>query len=186
MRVTHPGRPFRVRDGWRRAQFLHDDWLLFARYPDRRAGRHSIRWTPVANAVRTWRDVFHLEHLWRHPRSFCRWVALAGGQVAYVSWLALTTWKRHATLETTVDPGLRRRGRRIAYVGPSPHPSAGGAPGVAGLILAELLARGHAIDCFVAASREDDDPRGLGEREGLTYVIENLPSPLVIGIPTTA
>jgi glycosyltransferase involved in cell wall biosynthesis len=42
---------------------------------------------------------------------------------------------------------------------------------VAGLILRELLDLGCSIDCFVAASREDDDPRALGQREGLTYVI---------------
>lgn len=171
MTVTHPGRPFRVSAAWRRATFIYDDWLLFARYPDRRASRRSVRWSPVANAVRTWRNVWRARRPWRRPRDLARFLFVAGGQVSLSAWLATTKWRAHRDLSTTATPGLWRPGRRIAYVGPSPHPGAGGAPGVAGLLLGELLARGCTVDCFVAASHEDDDPRGLGEREGLDYVI---------------
>ena len=100
-----------------------------------------------------------------------RFSLVAGGQVGYSAWLALTRWTPLRDRDPRPVPGLRTPRPRLAYVGPSPHPRAGGAPGVAGLLVLELLRRGYDVDCFVAASREDDDPRGLGERPGLTYVI---------------
>jgi glycosyltransferase involved in cell wall biosynthesis/GT2 family glycosyltransferase len=171
MRVVHPGRPFRARDAWRRANFIYDDWLLFSRYPDRKKSRWSVRWAPVANTARTWRDVGRTEAAWRRPATLARLMWVGGGQLLCASWLALTRWRAMADRPTAPAPGLTLTGWRIAYVGPSPDPAAGGAPGVAGLLLAELLDRGHQVDVYVAASVEDDDPRGLGERVGLRYVI---------------
>ena len=171
MRVVHPGRPFTVRSAWRRATFTYDDWLLFARYPTRRAGRASIRWTPLRNTVRTWRNVGVKQHIWRHPRQFLRWSAVSAGQISYCAVISLWRWRSVSDRDIRVVPGLGHGSRRIAYVGPSPHPQAPGAPGVAGLLLNELLKRGYSIDCYVAASREDDDPRALGDREGLSYIV---------------
>ena len=171
MRVTHPGRPFNVRSCWSRARFIYDDWLLFARYPLQRRSDRSVRWTPLANAVRTWINVARKEQIWRHPRFAVRWVVVVSGLLLHVWWLTLTRWRHLESRDTNCVPGLRFDQRRVAYVGPSPHPGAGGAPGVAGLLLQQLLGRGFNIDCFVAASREDDDPRGLGSHEGLAYVV---------------
>ncbi len=171
MKATHPGRPFTISSYIRRASFILDDWLLFARYPDRRVSRRSVRFTPVWNTARTWLDVARREHPWRNFRDGTRWLALAGGQTLLSAWYAVTKWRDLRDRDITPVPGLTHDRWRIAYVGPSPHPAAGGAPGVAGLLLAELLDRGHSVECFVAASREDDDPRGLGERPGLSYVI---------------
>lgn len=179
MAVTHPGRPFTVAAARRRARFIFDDWTLFLRHPERRAGRRSVRWTPVANTVRTWRNVARDRRPWRSPRDAARFVAVAGSQVLASAWLATTRWRSHRDLDPTPTPGLDRPGRRIAYLGPSPDPRAGGAPGVAGQLLGELLARGCRVDCFVAASVEDDDPRALGAREGLDYVVA--PSPFRFG-----
>lgn len=171
MRVVHPGRPFSVRSAWRRAFFIYDDWLLFHRYPDRRVAGASIRWTPLRNTVRTWLNVASQRQVWRRPRELVRWLTVAGGLVAVCAALTTFRWSAMAKRDTTVLGGLSHSLSRIAYVGPSPHPQAPGAPGVAGLLLDQLLNRGYSIDCYVAASVEDDDPRGLGEREGLTYII---------------
>jgi glycosyltransferase involved in cell wall biosynthesis/GT2 family glycosyltransferase len=170
MRVVHPGRPFGVRAAARRAHFIYDDWLLFARYPQRLDGRHSARFAPVFKLARTWRHVARTQRLGAHPVQLARWLVVSTLVVGTSAWLALWRWRALADRDASARPGLRCE-RRVAYVGPSPHPAAGGAPGVAGLLLAELLVRGYQVDCFVAASVEDDDPRGLGERPGLGYVV---------------
>ena len=165
MRVTHPGRKFTLRQGWRRAELTLDDWLLLTRWPEHKASRHSTRWAPFFNAADTWRQRW----TWRHP---LRRLLLAGGQLLVIAWLSTTKWHAVANRDVRPVPGLRFDGPRVAYVGPSPDPGADGAPGVAGLLLRELLGRGVSFDCFVVASVEDDDPCALGTREGLSYVIE--------------
>ena len=172
MRVIHPGRPFDVRSWWRRGVLSVDDWLLLLRHPERKASRRSLRWAPLTGATYRWLSVARDEHIVRSPRRLVRWLVVAGGQLSVNAWTVLTRWSSLAERDVRAVPGLRFPGLRIAYVGPSPHPSAGGAPGVAGLLLDQLLQRGHCVDVFVVASREDDDPMGLGEREGLSYVIE--------------
>jgi glycosyltransferase involved in cell wall biosynthesis/GT2 family glycosyltransferase len=171
MKVVHPGRAFSVRSAWKRAFFIYDDWLLFQRYPQRRAASASIRWSPLRNTLRTWRNVASSRKIWRRPRELIRWLMLAGGQLSICAFLTIFRWRHMSQRGTHVVGGLARGARRIAYVGPSPHPQAPGAPGVAGLLLDQLLQRGYSIDCYVAASVEDDDPRGLGERDGLNYII---------------
>ena len=171
MRVVHPGRSFTAASAWRRARFIYDDWLLFQRYPTRRAARSSIRWTPLRNTIRTWLNVARDRQIWRRPREAGRWIVVAGGQVSFCAILTLTRWRAMSTRDSHVLAGLRHGARRVAYVGPSPHPQAPGAPGVAGLLLDQLLERGYSVDCYVAASMEDDDPRGLGDRDGLSYII---------------
>jgi glycosyltransferase involved in cell wall biosynthesis len=51
-----------------------------------------------------------------------------------------------------------------------PNPAAGGAPGVAGLLLAELARSGSSIDCYVALNRESDGPGALAEVPGIQVV----------------
>lgn len=172
MRVIHPGRPFGARQWWRRGRLSVDDWLLLQRHPEHKASRRSLRWAPLAGAAHRWRSVARDEAVWRSPTRMMRWLVIAGGQLTVNFVTVMTRWGGLAQRDARAVPGLRFPGLRIAYVGPSPHPQAGGAPGVAGLLLDQLLQRGHSIDVFVVASREDDDPMGLGEREGLSYVIE--------------
>jgi len=172
MRVIHPGRPYAIRSWWRRGVLSVDDWLLLQRHPDHKASRRSLRWAPLTGATYRWLSVAREERVLRSPRRAVRWLLVAGGQLAVNAVSVLTRWSNLAARDVRAVPGLRFPGLRIAYVGPSPHPQAGGAPGVAGLLLEQLLERGHSIDVFVVASREDDDPMGLGEREGLSYVIE--------------
>lgn len=172
MRVIHPGRPFRLRPWWRRGRLAVDDWLVLQRHPSRKASRRSLRWAPLTGAAHRWRSVATRERVWRSPRSLLRFVLVAGGQLSVSAWMVLTRWRTLIDRDSRPVPGLRFPGLRIAYVGPSPHPDAGGAPGVAGLLLDQLLQRGHSVDVFVVASAEDDDPQGLGDREGLSYVIE--------------
>ena len=172
MRVIHPGRPFRARSWWRRGRLSVDDWLLLQRHPEHKSSRRSIRWAPLAGAAHRWRSVAREENVWQSPRRVVRWLVVAGGQLLVNAVTVLTRWRGLSHRDVRAVPGLRFPGLRIAYVGPSPHPEAGGAPGVAGLLLDQLLSRGHSVDVFVVASREDDDPMGLGVREGLSYVIE--------------
>lgn len=172
MRVVHPGRPFSVRSWWRRGRLSVDDWLLLQRHPEHKSSRWSIRWAPLTSATHRWRSVARDEKLWRSPRRMARFIVVAGGQLAVNAATVLSRWGELSVRDIRPVPGLRFPGLRIAYVGPSPHPKAGGAPGVAGLLLDEMLRRGHSVDVFVVASREDDDPKGLGEREGLGYIIE--------------
>jgi glycosyltransferase involved in cell wall biosynthesis/GT2 family glycosyltransferase len=168
MRVTHPGRPFTIRAWWRRGALVVDDWLLLARWPERKASRHSLRWAPLFSAAKRWRDAFQTRHA-------LRWLVLAGGQLAVAGWHAWRRWPLLADRSTQPVPGLAFPVARIAYLGPPPDPAAGGAPGVAGLLIGELLTRGVAVDCFVVASVEDDNPRALGDRPGLAYVLERSP-----------
>jgi glycosyltransferase involved in cell wall biosynthesis len=65
---------------------------------------------------------------------------------------------------------LDRPGLRIAYVGPVPNPTAGGAPGVAGLLLAQLASRGASVDCYVATSKETDSTAELAGVGGIAFV----------------
>ena len=173
MRVTHPGRPFRILPWWRRGRLVVDDWLLLSRHPHRKASRRALRFAPLSGAAHRWLSVARSERIVLSPRRAFRWLVVAGGQLGLSAWMVLTRWKYLRLRDTRPVPGLRFSGWRIAYVGPSPHPRAGGAPGVAGLLIDQLLDRGHSVDVFVVASREDDDPRGLGEREGLNYVVEH-------------
>ncbi len=172
MRVTHPGRPFSARQWHRRGVIAIDDWLVLARHPERKASRRALRWAPLTGAAHRWRSIGRETGAFRSPRKFRRWVWVAGGQLAVNAWTVWTRWRFLQDRDSRAVPGLRFPGWRIAYVGPSPHPEAGGAPGVAGLLLEQMLHRGHSIDVFVVASKEDDDPYGLGEREGLNYIVE--------------
>lgn len=172
MRVTHPGRPFSAKQWHRRGVIAIDDWLVLARHPERKASRRPLRWAPLTGAAHRWRSIGRETGAFRSPRKFYRWVWVAGGQLAVNAWTVLSKWRLLQERDSRAVPGLRFPGWRIAYVGPSPHPEAGGAPGVAGLLLDQLLQRGHSIDVFVVASKEDDDPYGLGIREGLSYVVE--------------
>ncbi|MBU6234096.1 MAG: glycosyltransferase, partial [Acidobacteria bacterium] len=172
MRVIHPGRSFRPSTWWRRGRLSVDDWLLLARHPERKASRRPTRWAPLTGAAHRWRSIGRDDKVWRSPRRAVRFLVVAGGQLIVNAWTVMCRWRHLAERDTRPVPGLRFPGLRIAYVGPSPDPSAGGAPGVAGQLLEQLLMRGHSIDVFVVASAEDDDPRGLGEREGLSYVVE--------------
>lgn len=57
---------------------------------------------------------------------------------------------------------------RVAWIGPMPRPG-GGVPGVAWLILKELSARGHRIDCYVVGA-DGDVPEGLLDLAGVRVV----------------
>jgi glycosyltransferase involved in cell wall biosynthesis/GT2 family glycosyltransferase len=172
MRVVHPGRPFTAKQWRRRGVIAIDDWLVLARHPERKASQHSLRWAPLTGAAYRWRSIGRSVGAFRSPRKFRRWIWVAGGQLAVNAWTVASQWRYLNNRDARAVPGLRFPGWRIAYIGPSPNPHAGGAPGVAGLLLDQLLQRGHSIDVFVVASREDDDPYGLGVREGLNYVVE--------------
>lgn len=172
MRVVHPGRPFSAKQWRRRGVIAIDDWLVLARHPERKASRRPLRWAPLTGAAHRWRSIGRETGAFRSPRKFRRWAWVAGGQLAVNAWTVLRQWRYLADRDARAVPGLRFPGWRIAYVGPSPNPAAGGAPGVAGLLIDQLLQKGHSVDIFVVASIEDDDPYGLGEREGLNYVIE--------------
>ena len=169
MKVVHPGRPFAVRSWWKRGRLVVDDWLLLGRYPERQASRHGLRVAPLTGAAHRWWSV---RPRGMSPRRWCRWLVVSSGQLAVSAWLVLVAWRGQRDRSRDPISSWSHDKYRIAYIGPSPDPAAGGAPGVAGLIVSELLDRGHQIDVFVAASREDDNPRGLGERDGLRYVIE--------------
>ena len=172
MRVLHPGRPFSAKQWRRRGVITIDDWLVLARHPERKASHRSLRWAPLTGAAYRWRSIGRSVGAFRSPRKFRRWFWVAGGQLAVNAWTVVSQWRYLRDRDSRAVPGLRFPGWRIAYIGPSPNPHAGGAPGVAGLLLDQLLQRGHSIDVFVVASREDDDPYGLGVREGLNYIVE--------------
>jgi len=172
MKVTHPGRPFRYRTWVKRGRLAVDDWLLMSRYPERRATKYGIRWSPLIGGIRRWMSIGVQAKAWSSPLRTLRWFFLAGGQLSWILIVTIRRWSSVRERDMRAVPGLRVDGLRIAYVGPSPDPTAGGAPGVAGLIVRELLERGHGVDCFVVASVEDAEPTALGEHEGLTYVLE--------------
>ncbi len=155
MRAVHPGRPFSVRQWDARGRLVVDDWLLLRRFPAAKASRLPVRVAPLASMARRWASIARGEGgIDGSPRRALRWARLAGGQLAVGSWVTATQWRHQRDRGTEPTPGLERPGLRIAYVGPVPNPSAGGAPGVAGLLLKELASRGASIDCFVATSRE--------------------------------
>ncbi len=172
MRVVHPGRPFTARQWDRRGRLVVDDWLLYRRFPDAKASRLPVRVAPLASMTRRWLVLGRTEAVGRRPRRLARWTRLAAGQVAVGAWVTATQWRHHRDRTLAPTPGLERPGLRIAYVGPVPAPSAGGAPGVAGLLLGELAARGVSIDCYVATSRESEDVAELASIEGLAVVAE--------------
>ena len=172
MRVVHPGRAFRAVQWWRRGRLAVDDWLFLARYPELKASRRSAKWAPWTGAAHRWRSIARETGAFRSPRKFVRWLIVAGGQLMVSAWTISRSWRYLSERDVRPVTGLRHGGWRIAYVGPSPNPAAGGAPGVAGLLVPELLAAGHSVDVYVVASREDDDPCALGAQEGLNYIIE--------------
>jgi glycosyltransferase involved in cell wall biosynthesis/GT2 family glycosyltransferase len=171
MRVVHPGRAFSAREWDRRARFIVDDWLLLLRYPDAKASRLPVRIVPVVSMARKWGQLARgSEGIGRSPRRAARWSRLAVGQLAVASWVTASQWRHFVDRALAPTPGLRHAGLRIAYVGPVPNPVAGGAPGVAGLLLAELAGRGASIDCYVATSIETGDVGELGSVEGIELV----------------
>jgi glycosyltransferase involved in cell wall biosynthesis len=171
MRVVHPGRPFATRQWDRRGRLVVDDWLLLRRFPEAKASRMPVRLAPLASMLRRWRTIARAEGGVGHsPRRAARWARLASGQLAVASWVTATQWRHHKDRSTTPVPGLERAVLRIAYVGPVPNPDAGGAPGVAGLLLAALARRGSSVDCYVAMSRESDGPGALSDTPGIEVV----------------
>lgn len=171
MRATHPGRPIRPRQWDARGRLVVDDWLLYARFPAAKASRLPLRYAPLASmARRWWRLATGPGGVGRSPRRVVRALRLAGGQLAVGTTTTILDWRHVARRATSPTPGLRHPGLRIAYVGPVPSRTAGGAPGVAGLLLDELLRRGANVDCYVATSRETDDVGDLAGREGFEVV----------------
>ncbi len=171
MRVVHPGRPFAARQWDRRGWLVVDDWLLLRRFPAAKASRLPVRVAPLASMTRRWVSIARGERgIDRSPRRAARWARLAGGQLAVGTWVVATQWRHHRDRTVAPTPGLERAGLRIAYVGPVPNPRAGGAPGVAGLLLAELARRGASVDCYVATSRETDDLGALAGTPGVDVV----------------
>jgi len=168
MRVVHPGRPFAARQWDRRGRLVVDDWLLLRRFPEAKASRLPVRVAPLASMLRRWWSIARGDGgIDGSPRRAARWARLTAGQFVVASWVVATQWRHHKDRSTVPAPGLERAGLRIAYVGPVPNPVAGGAPGVAGLLLGALARRGASIDCFVAMSRETDP---LGELAGVAGI----------------
>jgi glycosyltransferase involved in cell wall biosynthesis/GT2 family glycosyltransferase len=173
MRVVHPGRPFTTAQWDRRGELVVDDWLLLRRFPGAKASRLPVRFAPLASMARRWAATARGEDgINGSPRRAVRWTRLAVGQLAVGSWVTATQWRHHRERTIAPTPGLERPGLRIAYVGPVPSPKAEGAPGVAGLLLAELARRGASIDCFVATSKESEDVAALAVVEGVEVVAE--------------
>jgi glycosyltransferase involved in cell wall biosynthesis len=171
MRVLHPGRSFAVRQWDRRGWLVVDDWLLLRRFPAAKASRLPVRVAPLASMARRWGSIARGEGgIGRSPRRAARWGRLAAGQLAVGAWVTATQWRHHRDRPLAPTPGLERPGLRIAYVGPVPSPTGDGAPGVAGLLLAELARRGASIDCFVAVSRESARGAALDGIEGIEVV----------------
>ena len=168
MRVIHPGRPIDPKRWAARGWLVVDDWLLLRRYPSAKASRLPVRVAPLASMVRRW---WHAasgpDGIAGSPRRLARWARLAGSQLGVGAWVTATQWRYHRDRPLSPTPGLARPGLRVAYVGPVPAPSAGGASGVAGLLLRELARLGASIDCYVATSAETDD---LGEIASVTGV----------------
>lgn len=171
MRVLHPGRPFTARQWDRRGRLVVDDWLLYSRFPAAKASRLPVRFAPLASMVRRWWSIARSPRgVGRSPRRLARWARLAVGQLAVGGSVVAFGWRHFASRSTAPVPGLSHPGLRIAYVGPVPNPDAGGAPGVAGLLLGELAARGATIDCYVAVSRETGDLGELRRVPGIDVV----------------
>jgi glycosyltransferase involved in cell wall biosynthesis/GT2 family glycosyltransferase len=171
MRVVHPGRRFQTHQWDRRGRLVVDDWLLLSRYPGAKASSLPLRYAPLASMARRWLAIGRGPGgIQGSPRRLARWVRLASGQLAVGAWYVATQWRHFEERSAQPSPGLERTGLRIAYVGPVPNPLAGGAPGVAGLLLAELARRGASIDCYVATSRETGDVGVLEEIEGIEVI----------------
>ncbi len=166
--ITHPPRPFTIREWARRGRFVTDDWLLYSRYPDQRRGIAPLRWAPAENIARRWiRYARSSEVVQRSPRRLLRVVILGCAQLG----IGLA----HSIREPFVARSSAQPPRpefaapfRIAYVGPVPNPEVGGAPGVAGLLFNELVARGATIDCFLPISVESDAADVVDQMEGVT------------------
>ncbi len=166
--ITHPPRAFRLREWARRGRFVTDDWLLYTRYPAQRRGILPLRWAPVENIARRWirygRDGAVIKG---SPRRFLRVLVLGISQGSVGIYYAAT--KPYRAIANAPVP--RREFTppfRIAYVGPVPNPQVGGAPGVAGLLFSELVARGATIDCFLPISVESDAADVVEQIPGVT------------------
>jgi len=166
--ITHPPRPFTIREWARRGRFVSDDWLLYSRYPAQRRGILPLRWAPAENIARRWiRYARSSEVVQGSPRRLLRVLTLGFAQLAV------------GIVHSIKEPFVARSSAplprpefatpfRIAYVGPVPNPEVGGAPGVAGLLFKELVARGATIDCFLPISVESDAADVVDEMEGVT------------------
>jgi glycosyltransferase involved in cell wall biosynthesis len=171
MRVLHPGRSFDARQWDRRGGLVVDDWLLLRRYPDAKASGLPVRVAPAASMARRWLETARSAEVgWRTPRRAARLARLAGGQMAVAAWVTATQWRHHRDRPIEPTPGLDRPGMRIAYVGPVPSASGGGAAGVAGLLLAQLAERGMSIDCYLATSRETDALGAIASIPGVEVI----------------
>ncbi len=174
MRVEHPPRPFTIREWARRGRFVTDDWLLYARYPDQARGRSPLRLKPLEGIARRWVGFL------RDPgvrgtgvRRHLRLVLLALGQL--LVGLRTTVVASPASARSTPPPRPLNRTRplRVAYLGPVPNPTAGGAPGVAGLIFQYLCAQGVTIDCYVPVSAESDAADEVAKIPGVsTHLVD--------------
>jgi len=171
MRVEHPGRRFDARQWDRRGVLVVDDWLLLRRYPLAKVSGLPVRFAPVASMARRWQETGRTAGVgWRTPRRAVRLARLAGGQMAVAGWVTATQWRHHRDRTIEPTPGLDRPGLRVAYVGPVPNASGGGAAGVAGLLLAQLAARGMSIDCYLATSRETDALSAIAGISGIEVI----------------
>ena len=172
MVVVHPGRPFTAREWDRRTHFMLDDWLAFRRHPVLLAGRGPVRSAPLRIALRSWAHRARIADppLWRSPSRATRWARLAAGQVAGISWLSLTRARGHLTRPVEPRTGLRIDGLRIAYVGPVPGRDLGGAPGVEGALIEQLVRRGCSVDCYVPTSEHFNSASQIASLEGVRVI----------------
>ena len=167
--VTHPPRSFTVREWARRGRFVTDDWLLYARYPSQARGHLPDRWKPLEGIVRRWVGFGRNSSVVRRsPRRLLRVLELGVAQAAVGLVVTCTTRRRRIISATPPPPMDVDRPLRIAYMGPVPNPSVGGAPGVAGLLFEDLVTRGVTIDCFVPVSVESDAPDAFAHVPGIT------------------
>jgi glycosyltransferase involved in cell wall biosynthesis len=171
LHVVHPGRPFTTRQWDRRGRLVVDDWLLLRRFPAAKVSRLPVRVAPLASMVQRWRSIAVSDGgVDRSPRRAMRWARLAAGQLAVGAWVTATQWRHHKDRAVAPTPGIEWPGLRLAYVGPVPIPSSGGAPGVAGMLLAELARRGASVDCYVATSRETESTAEIAGVPGIQLV----------------
>jgi len=177
--VEHPPRPFTFAEWARRGRFVTDDWLLYARYPAQARGSGPKRFRPVEQIARRWLH-FAADPAVRGEgaRRGFRIAALAAGQLSVALWTALSTDRR--SIEAMAPPSavLSRR-LKVAYIGPVPNPSAGGAPGVAGLIFQYLVAQGVELTCYLPISAESDDASAISTLDSVT--IHGVQSPFRFG-----
>ena len=168
MEVVHPGRAFSATEWDRRARFIQDDWLFFRRYPDQLRGRPRVATAPLSTVARRWARMATTKNAKvDNPRRMARWLRLSLGQTGRIAALSIKGYRQHALRPVAVRSGLRSDGLRIAYVGPVPNRKVGGAPGVAGLIIEELCAKGSSVDCYVPTSYESDATEDISSIEGV-------------------